>query len=58
MTLIDAERVRDFVGFVETLTAMSADPDYQRGAGEACRMVLIYLDALVDKPDTDRPVAA
>lgn len=57
MTLIDAERVRDFVGFVEKLTSMSAEPDYQRGSSDACRMVLVYLDALTDDSQADRLVA-
>ena len=60
MTQIDAEKARDFVRIVESLAQDNAyhSEDYQRGAGETCRMVLTYLDALIVEPEADRSVAA
>ena len=58
--LIDAQKARDFIRIVEALAEDNAyhSEEYQRGAGETCRMFATYLDALLAEPETDRAVAA
>jgi hypothetical protein len=56
VTLIDAQRALDFVELVGSLATDNAyhDPEYQRGAGEATRMIRLYLETLMDDPTADR----
>lgn len=57
MTQISAERARDYLNILSS-SAMrySASSEYRRGAVEMADKMAVYLDALVDEPEADRPV--